>query len=206
MDDLENSEYLRPSLEIRAVHNLISRYWNVVSPPNSMMSGVNMSIILFLYEHRDEDVFQYDIEQELSITRSTASRVISLMEKKGYVERSSVPWDARVRKITLTGKASAIAEEVRNTAARLERTLFDGFTRDEQLWMMRAFERMQRNLLSTGLVGTGKELEDSLREPPDGSQACDSGERAASTANENTTDTGATSTSNMRNEKGDALR
>lgn len=204
MDDLEHSEYLRPSLEIRAVHNLISRYWNVVAPPNSMMSGVNMSIILFLYEHRDEDVFQYDIEQELSITRSTVSRVISLMEKKGYVERSSVLWDARVRKITLTGKASAIAEEVRNTADRLERTLFDGFTRDEQLWMMRAFERMQRNLLSTGLVGTGKELEDSLREPPDGSQACDSEERTASNADEITTDT--TNTSNRRNEKGDALR
>ena len=54
---------LRPSLEIKALHNLIGRYWNGIVPPDSMMSGANMPIVQYLHEHRDSDVFQYDIER-----------------------------------------------------------------------------------------------------------------------------------------------
>lgn len=86
---------LRPSLEIKALHNLIGRYWNGIVPPDSMMSGANMPIVQYLHEHRDSDVFQYDIERAFSITRSTASRVLGLMEKKGLITRSAVDWDAR---------------------------------------------------------------------------------------------------------------
>ena len=44
---------LRPSLEIKALHNLIGRYWNGIVPPDSMMSGANMPIVQYLHEHRD---------------------------------------------------------------------------------------------------------------------------------------------------------
>ena len=120
---------LRPSLEIKALHNLIGRYWNGIVPPDSMMSGANMPIVQYLHEHRDSDVFQYDIERAFSITRSTASRVLGLMEKKGLITRSAVDWDARVRKIELTPTASDLVVEIMRAAHQLETTLFTGFTR-----------------------------------------------------------------------------
>lgn len=152
-DDGRAEACLKPSLEIRAVHHLIGRYWNVVTPPESTGSGTNMPIILYLHDHRNEDVFQYDIERAFSITRSTASRVLALMEKKGLITRMSVQWDARVRKIELTPEADGIVEELQRRSRQLERTLFEGFSDDEQRRFLADLERMKANLYASGLVG-----------------------------------------------------
>ena len=42
-------------------------------------------IIRFLYEHSEEDIYQRDIEAEFSIARSTATGILKLMEKRGYI-------------------------------------------------------------------------------------------------------------------------
>lgn len=55
-------------------------------------------IIRFLYEHEEEEVYQRDIEAEFSIARSTATGILKLMEKKGYIRRVSVERDARLKK------------------------------------------------------------------------------------------------------------
>ena len=52
--------------------------------------------------HRDEPVFQRDIEREFSITRSTVTNILQLMERKGYIQRLSVPQDARLKQLVLT--------------------------------------------------------------------------------------------------------
>lgn len=59
-------------------------------------------IIEYLYRHRDEPVFQRDIEREFSITRSTVTNILQLMERKGYIQRLSVPQDARLKQLVLT--------------------------------------------------------------------------------------------------------
>ena len=99
-------------------------------------------------------MFQYDIERAFSITRSTASRVLGLMEKKGLITRSAVDWDARVRKIELTPTASDLVVEIMRAAHQLETTLFTGFTPDEQERFMDDLARMRANLVETGLVGS----------------------------------------------------
>ena len=60
-----------------------------------------------LYRHREEQVFQRDIEREFSITRSTVTNILQLMERKGYIERRSVPQDARLKKLVLTEEENA---------------------------------------------------------------------------------------------------
>ncbi|MEE1296109.1 MAG: MarR family winged helix-turn-helix transcriptional regulator [Bifidobacterium sp.] len=170
-------DWLRPSIEIRALNNLIGRYWNVCMPEESRISGSNTPIILYLNERRDEDVFQYDIERTFSITRSTASRVLGLMEKKGLIERTRVDWDARVRKITLTPKAQDFVAELNRTARNLEGTLLKGFTDGEQHQLMDMLATMKQNLMDTGLVGScrgsdGTEPEEGMDpDPPEGPQA-----------------------------------
>ena len=59
-------------------------------------------IIRFLYEHSEEDIYQRDIEAEFSIARSTATGILKLMEKRGYIRRVSVERDARLKKLELT--------------------------------------------------------------------------------------------------------
>ena len=47
-------------------------------------------IIRYLYENREQDIFQKDIEQRFAVGRSTVTNLIQLMEKKGFVKRESV--------------------------------------------------------------------------------------------------------------------
>ena len=61
-------------------------------------------VMRYLYENRDRVICQRDIEHTFEIRRSTVTNIIQLMEKKGYVERRSVPGDARLKCVSLTAK------------------------------------------------------------------------------------------------------
>ncbi len=76
------------------------------------LSGTNGFIIVYIYRNNDKDIFQKDIEREFGITRSTASNIISLMEKKGLIIREKVDNDARLRKLVLTDLAKEYSKDV----------------------------------------------------------------------------------------------
>ena len=96
------------------------------------ITAANGWLIMYIYEHSDEDVFQKDIEYEFSIRRSTSSGIISLMEKKGYIERVSVEHDARLKKLVLTDKALQLCDTIHANTTEFEKTLKKGIS-DEEL-------------------------------------------------------------------------
>lgn len=61
-------------------------------------------ILRYLYENREKDVYQRDIEKAFSIGRSTVTTIIQLMEKRELIRRESVASDARLKKVILTEK------------------------------------------------------------------------------------------------------
>lgn len=91
----------------------------------------NRWLIMYLYDHRDKDVFQKDIEYEFSVRRSTCSTIISLMEKKGYIERVTVEHDARLKKLVLTAKALEKCDAIHSETAEFEKTLIKGIAPEE---------------------------------------------------------------------------
>ena len=72
-------------------------------------TGGNGWILKYLARHEDQDVYQKDIEEHFSITRSTVSKVVKLMEEKGLIQRLPVPGDARLKKLVLTEQGRAVA-------------------------------------------------------------------------------------------------
>ena len=110
----------------------------------------NLRIIRFLNEHSDRDVYQRDLEKEFGITRSTASRVLTLMEQKGLIIRSGVSHDARLKKLTLTEKAQGYSDLMRENAMRMNRQLLKGFTAEEEEQLFSFLERLQKNVCSKG--------------------------------------------------------
>lgn len=114
------------------------------------VSGTNGRIIRFLSEHENTDVYQRDLEKEFGITRSTASRVLTLMEQKGLIIRSGVSHDARLKKLTLTEKAQGYSDLMRENAMRMNRQLLKGFTAEEEEQLFSFLERLQKNVCSKG--------------------------------------------------------
>lgn len=106
----------------------------------------NVWILCYLSEHPGEDVFQRDLEKAFDVTRSTTSKVIMLMERKGLIERRRVSGDARLKKLCLTPKAVEALSAFRAEMTRLENTLTRGFTAEEIDTFLNCVDRMKKNL------------------------------------------------------------
>ena len=75
--------------QVRRVNNLIFRKINQFHRENNVDNVTPMHdwIMSYLYWHKNDPVYQRDIEREFSITRSTVTNILQLMERKGYIER-----------------------------------------------------------------------------------------------------------------------
>lgn len=119
--------------KIRMLSNLIKR--DVEKSRNEIgittPKGINGWAISYFFENRDKDIFQKDFESEFSIRRSTASNILKTMEQNGFIERISVPNDARLKKIVLTKKAIDIHTAVMESINKREKRLRKGLTAEE---------------------------------------------------------------------------
>lgn len=134
--------------ELRSLNNLIRRYFDFATHRKEIetVTGNNGWIIGYLAENTDKDIYQKDLERHFTITRSTASRVLSRMEQKGLIERQPVARDARLKKIVLTDKAWQLKGLMRQDVVQMEQTLLHGFTEEEKRTLSAYIQRMKHNI------------------------------------------------------------
>lgn len=134
--------------EIHSVGNLIKRRVDNLSSIRyaDQLTGTNGWIIDYLYRHQDRDIFQKDIEETFDVTRSTASKVITLMEKKGMLIRTNVPHDARLKKLTLTPLALEIEATIIKDIQQFEKQLIKGLSEQEISTLFHCLAQIRNNL------------------------------------------------------------
>lgn len=110
------------------------------------ITGTHGWALGFFFHNKDRDVFQKDFEQEFNIRRSTASNILALIEKNGLIQRESVPYDARLKKITLTRKALDIQQEIDKAFERLEDTIKKDISSQELEVFFRVIDKINSNL------------------------------------------------------------
>ncbi len=110
------------------------------------MTGTHGWAVGYLYDNRHRDIFQRDFEQEFDIRRSTASSILSLMEKNGLITRESVPYDARLKKIVLTDKAVEIQSVVNKSFDRLESTMKKDISQEDLEIFFSVLDKVCNNL------------------------------------------------------------
>ena len=138
----------RVGMEFRAVNNLIRRYFEFSYTKREIdsITGNNGWIIGYLADHLEQDIYQKDIENYFTIARSTASKVLSLMEQKGLIQRLAVAQDARLKKIVLTAKALKIKEIMSQEGEEMEMTLLQGFNEEEVKTLLSYLNKMKKNI------------------------------------------------------------
>ena len=135
-------------LEIRILSNLCRREMDRSSSIQYVESvtGTNGWIIGYLADNQGRDIFQRDLEEEFSVRRSTASKVLKLMEQKGLIRRESVPYDARLKKLVLPDTALEMHSHVVRDSERLEAKLTKGLTDEELQTFFAIAEKIKDNL------------------------------------------------------------
>ena len=119
--------------EIKTVHNLLKRDFDKLPIHDKFnnLTGVQKWVVAYLSEHEGQDVFQRDLEEEFSIRRSTATGILQLMEKNDLIIRQTVSYDARLKKLVLTKKASEIQHEIHKEIEKHDKKVREGITEEE---------------------------------------------------------------------------
>lgn len=117
------------------------------------LTGTNGWIIGYLAHNRDRDIYQRDIEAAFSVRRSSVSKVITLMEQKGLIERLPVEGDGRLKRLTLTPQALELHKSIESEIDAMEERLTSGIT-DAELHAFRdTIEKMKNNLTDGTVKG-----------------------------------------------------
>ena len=134
--------------QLRRVDNLIFRRINQFARANGVEQATPMHgwIIEYLYRHRDEPVFQRDIEREFSITRSTVTNILQLMERKGYIQRLSVPQDARLKQLVLTEEGVLFHEKTMLSFHQTDDYVAGLLTEEENAELLRLLNKLREAL------------------------------------------------------------
>lgn len=136
------------AMELGKVSNLMKRDFikSELRRQLEEVTGKNTWIILYLAEHKDEDIYQKDIENTFSIRRSTVSNMLKLMEKKGYIRREAVNSDARLKKLVLTQKALDADRMLKAQLTEKERLLRRNISDEELEVFYRVLDKIRGNI------------------------------------------------------------
>ena len=109
--------------------------------------SASQGIILSYLSEMDKDIFQKDIEQHLSLRRSTVSGILDNMEAAGLIVRERVMYDARLKRICITDFGRKLVLNVTTDINNIKRIMVSGISDDELLVFRRVVEKMKRNLM-----------------------------------------------------------
>ncbi len=137
--------------EIRSLNNKITRRFDANRPDKEVLeriTGTNRWVIGYLVEQKraGKEVYQRDLEEAFGVTRSTVSKVLDLMVRKGLIERRSVERDARLKQLVLLPKALELSERMCAYAEGVEKEITAGFSPEEIETLMNYIDRMKKNL------------------------------------------------------------
>lgn len=107
-------------------------------------SGVNGFILKFIY--KSNGVYQKDLESEFGITRSTASKIVTLMEKKNLVIRLNDSNDKRAKKLVLTPKGEEMIRNVDIEIKNFEQSLLIGLSENEIETLVLLLNKVENNI------------------------------------------------------------
>lgn len=135
--------------ELKSLNNMLRRFYCVsdVIKECDNCTGMHGFLLVYLFEESEHrDVFQRDLEDAFVMRRSTASELLKLMEKNGLIVRESVPYDARLKKIVLTDKASALREALDTQFAKGDEIMKRGISQKDLNTFYEVVQKIRGNI------------------------------------------------------------
>lgn len=133
--------------ELRNISNLMKR--EITRSHGFKMdktTGLHGLIIEYVIKNQDKDIYQKDLEEEFAMRRSTASRMLQLMEKNQLITREVMGKDARLKRIKLTDKAMQIHEHVANHMKEIELKMRKGISEEDLTIFIKVIDQIKQNL------------------------------------------------------------
>ena len=118
--------------QVRRLHQTMGRYMEYMMRRELEHAGcsdltmLHAWILQYIRECGDTPVYQRDIERRFDMKRPTATAMLQLMERNGYIVRRPVPEDARLKRLVLTVRAERFERRKEQGIEEIERRLRAG--------------------------------------------------------------------------------
>ncbi len=102
-------------------------------------------ILGFVY-NSEGPVYQKDIETHFGVGRSTVTNILQLMEKKGYLTRTTDEHDARLKRLELTELGKSVHLDTIAAIDSAHDAMEDGITDEERRICLGVFKKIRQNV------------------------------------------------------------
>lgn len=148
-DNIEKNKNI--IFEIKALDNMINR--QVITSAKTagipfVLSPVQFKILHYLFWHRNEIVYQRDIEKVIESRRSTTSGILNTMEKNNLIKRSNSSKDARSKQIILTDYSLKISEYMVKQKEFFETKIRGNISLEELEIFFKVTEKIKSNIMN----------------------------------------------------------
>ena len=103
-------------------------------------------MIGYLYDHREEEIYQKDLERKFQMAPSTMTMILQSMQAVGYIERIPVAHDARLKRIAVTEAGEAFHKHALENLKILEKRMVENIPPEDMETFRRVYDRMIANL------------------------------------------------------------
>ena len=132
--------------KVKRISNLMKREIDKLLGDKDMITK-NQGMILRLLKSSPTPLYQKDIEQELSIRRSTATKILNIMEQKGLIIREKSTEDARRKKLILTDKGKQLENKNYCKIEEIENKIKENLTKEEQENLLAILNKIEKTLI-----------------------------------------------------------
>lgn len=152
-EDVQETDTQRQKIHVgKLIHMLSHRLkrQNILPCGEDGLTAMQRHVLEFiLLETLHRDIYQKDVEEEFQIRKSTATGILQLMEKNGFICRECSKKDARLKRIVPTEKAEVLRREILENIKAMEKRLAKGIPEEEFQVCMKVLWKMFDNLAQT---------------------------------------------------------
>ena len=138
--------------EIKSLHNhMIKRLFCCEKTnKNDRPKPLQISILTFLLKHKDEVIYQKDLERKFQISKAAISEVLNIMENNDLINKLPEENDARKKRIVLTTKAQEMYDEMLNYQKEINNSIIEGISTEELNTFIKIAEKLKENMKKEG--------------------------------------------------------
>lgn len=104
-------------------------------------------ILRFIYNNKERDIYQKDIENEFNLRRSSATEILQKLESIHMIKRMSDGNDKRIKKIQITKEGEKIAQDMIYNIQKVEKILHQDILQEDLEIFFKVIDRMIENCI-----------------------------------------------------------
>lgn len=113
----------------------------------NMKGPQSMALGYLIHASAQDEIYVKDLEKYMKIRKSTASELVSRLEKNGYVKTEKSQKDGRLKRLIVTEEGHAAHDRILQFLQAIDDRLVEGLSKEEVDTFVNLLNRLIQNML-----------------------------------------------------------